>query len=287
MVLGSIEAGGTKIVCAVGNEQGEIYDSINIPTETPEITIPKIIDFFQQHDIQAVGIGSFGPIDIKKNSKTFGYILQTPKLAWRNYPFLDAIRDALNVPCAFTTDVNIAAIGEYTHGAAKDVNSCLYITVGTGVGAGAIIHGKLLEGISHPEMGHITVKRHPKDSFEGSCPIHQDCLEGLAAGPAIEKRWGKKGIELSDREEVWELEAYYLAQAIAQYIMILVPEKVILGGGVANQASLIGKVREKVHDHLKDYFVTPEINEYIVTPELKNNAGIVGGLVFADRMVRK
>ncbi|WAA12519.1 ROK family protein [Fervidibacillus halotolerans] len=283
--LGSIEAGGTKFVCAVGTESGEIIDWITIPTKTPDETIPEVLAFFQKHEIEAMGIGSFGPIDVKKSSPTYGNILNTPKLPWKNYPFLEKIQEQLQVPTGFTTDVNAAALGEYAYGAAKHTDSCLYITVGTGIGAGAVINGELLEGFSHPEMGHIIIRRHPDDRFEGVCPYHKDCLEGMASGPAIEKRWGKKGIELSERKEVWELEAYYIAQALVQYIMILCPEKIIIGGGVSQQETIFPLVREKVKELLGGYFTQPEVTEqiddYIVPPGLENNAGIVGGLVLA------
>ncbi|MEK6455738.1 ROK family protein [Caldifermentibacillus hisashii] len=286
MILGSIEAGGTKFVCGIGNEQGEVLERISIPTKTPAETIPEVIEFFKKRKVEAIGIGTFGPIDVKKSSPTYGHILNTPKLAWQSYPFLQAVADELQVPTGFTTDVNAAALGEYQFGAAKGLDSCLYITVGTGIGAGAVVNGELLEGLSHPEMGHIIVRRHPDDHFEGCCPFHKDCFEGLAAGPAIEKRWGKKGVELTDRKEVWEMEAYYIAQALVQYIMILVPERIVIGGGVAHQESIFPAVRENVKSLLNGYFTHQELNEniadYIVAPGLKDNAGLVGGLVLAS-----
>jgi len=285
MILGSIEAGGTKFVCGIGNEQGEVLERISIPTKTPDETIPEVIEFFKKRKVDAIGIGTFGPIDVKKSSPTYGHVLNTPKLAWQNYPFFQTVLDELQVPTGFTTDVNAAALGEYQFGAAKGLDSCLYITVGTGIGAGAVVNGELLEGLSHPEMGHIIVRRHPDDHFEGNCPFHKDCFEGLAAGPAIEKRWGKKGIELTDRKEVWEMEAYYIAQALVQYIMILVPERIVIGGGVAHQESIFPLVRENVKSLLNGYFTHQELNEniadYIVAPGLKDNAGLVGGLVLA------
>jgi len=291
MKLGSIEAGGTKFVCAVGNKEGKIDERIVLPTETPERTIPAVIDFFRGQAIEAIGIGSFGPVDIKKTSPTYGHILNTPKLAWRGFPILQTIRDALGIPAAFTTDVNAAALGELVYGAGRGRDSLLYITVGTGIGAGAVVSGRLLEGFSHPEMGHIYVRRHPDDPFAGACPYHLDCLEGLASGPAIEKRWGKRGIELSGRREVWELEAYYIAEALAQYISILVPEKIIIGGGVSKQRQIFPLIREKVRQLLNGYFSQPEVNEkideYIVPPGLGDHAGIIGGLVLALRELQK
>lgn len=175
--------------------------------------------------MEAIGIGSFGPIDVDNNSPTYGNITTTPKLAWRDYPLLNALKKEFSIPMGFNTDVNIAALGEAVLGAAKGLDSCLYITVGTGIGAGAIVQGELLQGLTHPEMGHILVRRHPEDNYKGRCPYHGDCLEGLAAGPAIEERWGKKAIELSDNDKVWEIEGYYIAQALMQYILILSPKK--------------------------------------------------------------
>lgn len=291
MKLGAIEAGGTKFVCAVGTEKGEILEKIIIPTQTPEKTLSKVIEFFQKKSIESLGIGSFGPIDINKKSDTYGAILNTPKFAWRDYPFLESMKQALDIPIGFTTDVNEAALGEFTFGAAKGLESCLYITVGTGIGAGMIIKGKILQGLSHPEMGHIIVRRHPKDDYLGGCPTHQDCLEGLASGPAIENRWRKKGIELSEQQEVWEMEAYYLAQALVQYIMILMPQKIIIGGGVAKQKSLFLLIRKKVKELLNGYLTYKEFNEeirnYIVPPELGDCAGIIGGLVLAKEVIKK
>lgn len=286
MKLGSIEAGGTKFVLGIGNEHGEVLDSMTIPTRTPEETIPEVIAYFKKHPVAAIGLASFGPVDIRKTSPTYGSIMNTPKLTWRNFPFLQTIKDALHVPVGFSTDVNAAALGEKAFGAGKGVESLLYITVGTGIGAGAVVNGKLLEGISHPEMGHILIRRYPEDDFAGVCPYHGDCLEGMASGPAIEKRWGKKGVELSDNEEVWELEAYYLAQALMQYILILVPGRIVIGGGVAKQRTLFPRIRKQVKKLLNEYLFVPElgddIDRYIVPPELDGHSGLVGGLVLAN-----
>lgn len=291
MILGSIEAGGTKFVCGIGTETGEIIDRISLPTRTPEETMPEVIRYFQEKKIEALGIGSFGPVDVNKTSDTYGHILNTPKLAWKKYPILQELEKALNVPVGFSTDVNAAALAEYTYGAAKGSGSCLYITIGTGIGAGAVVNGELLQGLSHPEMGHIIVRRHPEDQFVGFCPYHHDCLEGLAAGPAIENRWGVKGAELTERKEVWELEAYYIAQALVQYIMILVPEKIIIGGGVSNQESIFPLVRENVTSMLNNYFAQAEFNEKIdqtiVAPGLNGNAGLIGGFVLAKDALNK
>ncbi|PRP49732.1 fructokinase [Bacillus halotolerans] len=289
-MLGGIEAGGTKFVCAVGTEDGTIIDRIEIPTAMPDETIEKVIQYFRQFSLQAIGIGSFGPVDLDVNSKTYGTITATPKPGWRHYPFLKTIKEEMNIPVGFSTDVNAAALGESLFGAAKDFDSCLYITVGTGIGAGAIIEGRLLQGLSHPEMGHIYIRRHPDDTYQGKCPYHKDCFEGLASGPAIESRWGKKAADLSHVNEVWELEGYYIAQALAQYILILAPKKIILGGGVMNQSQLFPYIYQYVPKIMKSYFnfseLSESINEYIVAPRLGRNAGIIGTFVLADQALK-
>lgn len=281
MRLGALEAGGTKMVCAIGNEHGEIFDRISITTETPEITMPKLISYFADKDIEALGIGCFGPIDLNRNSKTYGFITTTPKLAWKNYNIVGAFKEALHIPVGFDTDVNGSALGEATWGITRGLENSMYITIGTGVGAGVITNGKLLHGMLHPEGGHLLLAKHPQDSFEGTCPYHKTCLEGLAAGPAIENRWGKKGFELADRREVWELEAYYIAQALVDYIMILSPQRIILGGGVMHQEHLMPLVREEVKRQLAGYIDTKELDQmeqYIVLPSLNDNQGIMGAL---------
>lgn len=287
-LYGAIEAGGTKFVCAVGDAKGNIQERISIPTTTPEETMPEVIAFFKKYSVDAIGIGSFGPIDVDKNNATYGNITTTPKLAWKDYPLLKTIEDEFSVPTGFNTDVNVAALGEAKLGAAKGVDNCLYITIGTGIGAGAYINGELLQGLTHPEMGHILVRRHPKDSYKGRCPYHADCLEGLAAGPAIEERWGEKAFHLSDKEEVWEMEGYYIAQALMQYILILSPKKIILGGGVMNQEHVLTHVHRYLSELLNGYVSYPEVqdkmNEYIVRPGLGDNAGITGGLLLAEKV---
>jgi fructokinase len=246
-----------------------------------------VVEFFRQYPLEAIGIGSFGPIDLHRGSATYGYITSTPKQQWANFNFVGEMKRHFSVPIGFDTDVNAAALGERRWGAAKGLQSCIYMTVGTGIGVGAIVEGKLLHGLMHPEMGHILVRRHPEDTFAGVCPYHGDCLEGMASGPAIEKRWGKKGAELADRAEVWELEAFYLAQAIANYILILSPEKVIIGGGVMKQEQLLPNIRHHVIEFLNGYVqheaILQKIDEYIVLPGLGDNAGICGALALAKQ----
>lgn len=240
--------------------------------------------FFRENAVEALGIGCFGPIDLNRASATYGYITTAPKLAWQNCDIVGYFRRALNIPVGFDTDVNGSALGEATWGASRGLENSMYITIGTGVGAGIVVNGKLLHGMLHPEAGHILLKPHPKETYEGKCPFHKNCFEGLAAGPAIEARWGAKGVELADRKEVWELEAYYIGQALVDYLMVLSPQKIILGGGVMHQEQLLPLIRREVKEQLAGYIVTKELEDlesYIVLPALKDNQGIMGALKLA------
>jgi len=285
MLLGGIEAGGTKMVLAIGDENGQIFEKATIPTDTPDISVPKMIAFFKDKGIEALGIGCFGPIDLNKNSDTYGYITTTPKPGWGNYDFAGAFREALQVPVGFDLDVNAAILGEVTWGAAKDSEVAIYITIGTGVGVGVSINGKLLHGLIHPEAGHMILQPHPDDTYKGHCPYHGNCLEGMAAGPAVEERWGKKGVELADNPKVWELESYYIAQAIANYTLCYSPNKIILWGGVMHQEQMFPLIRKQVQEMLNGYLNSPmikdRIDEYIVAPGLGDEPGIKGALRLA------
>ena len=281
MRIGALEAGGTKMVCAVGYEEGTIIEQKSIPTTTPEETIPKIIEYFKDKDIAALGIGAFGPVDVNPQSETYGRILETPKLAWRNKDLLAGLKEALQVPMEIDTDVNGSCLGEMTYGCAKGLDSVIYITIGTGVGVGVGVGGKLLHGMLHPEGGHILLSRHPEDSRGGICPSHKNCFEGFASGPSIEARWGKKAVDLVDRPEVWELESYYIAQALTNYIMILSPQKIILGGGVMHQQQLFPLIRQKTKDMVAGYIKTKELEQldsYIVPASLHDDQGIMGAI---------
>lgn len=282
MLIGGIEAGGTKMVCAVGNENGVVKDRTSFPTRQPEETFADMIAYYRNWDIQALGIGCFGPLDLNRQSRTYGYITKTPKPGWGNCDIVGAFKDALGVPVGFDTDVNGAVLGEVTWGAAKGLDSAIYITIGTGVGVGVYVNGGLLHGLVHPEGGHILLIRHPKDTYEGKCPFHKNCVEGLAAGPSIEARWGKKAAELADRDEVWEMEAYYIAQAITDYILSYSPQKIILWGGVMHQEKLFGMVRKEVLNLLNGYVahetITEHIDQYIVPPALGEDPGIMGAI---------
>lgn len=282
MKIGALEAGGTKMVCAIGNEKGEILKRKVFATETPEITMPKMLAFFQEEQVEALGIGCFGPVNPTKGTEKYGYITSTPKLFWQNYNIVGVFEEALHCPVGFDTDVNAAALGEASYGITKGLKNSIYITVGTGIGVGVLLEGKLLHGMMHPEAGHILLKRHPADTFEGGCPFHKDCLEGLAAGPALEKRWGIKGEALQDNPAVWEMESYYLAQACVNYCMVLSPERIVLGGGVMKQPALLPLVREKFTQLLAGYIRTKEVEDvehYIAGASLADNQALLGCLI--------
>lgn len=281
-LLGAIEAGGTKFVCAVGDEDLNVIERISIPTTEPSETLPKVIEFFKQYQISSIGIGSFGPIDINKDSDTYGYITSTPKIAWQNFDFIGAVQEHFDVPVAFTTDVNASLYGEYKKGIAKNIDSAVYYTVGTGIGGGAIVKGKIVQGLSHPEMGHMSVKIHKDDQdFEGNCPYHGNCLEGLASGPAIEKRAGISAKEIHENDKDWDIVAYYIAQAALNTELMLSPEKIIFGGGVMHQSHLLIKVHEQFERLNNNYIAVPPVEEYIVTPSLNDDQGIIGCLALA------
>lgn len=286
MIYGAIEAGGTKMVCAIGTAEGHLIDQLTFPTKDPAETIPQLVAFFQGKSITALGIGSFGPVDLRTDSPTYGHILDTPKLAWQQFDFVGALQRELKVPVGFDTDVNAACLGEMTYGSAQGLNNVVYITIGTGIGAGIAINGQLLHGMLHPEAGHILMKPHPEDSYPGFCPYHKACFEGMASGPAIEDRWGEKAANLQDNAQVWALESYYIAQALVNYIMVLSPEKIILGGGVMKQKQLFPLIRKQVAEMINGYLKTKELEDldnYIVPNSLNENQGILGALELADR----
>ncbi|MFU0790108.1 ROK family protein [Virgibacillus proomii] len=278
MLIGAIEAGGTKFVCAVGDKNGKIIDKISLPTVDPDDTLKAVKNYFANYAIEALGVGMFGPIDLDKKSSTYGSVLHTPKINWRNYPLLDKLQHDFSVPVYLDTDVNTACLGEYNYGAGKHADSCLYITVGTGIGAGFVLRGDVFQGKNHPEMGHILLRKHQDDPFTGSCPSHGSCLEGLASGTAMEKRYGMKANLLVDKEQVWEIEAYYLAQAIMNYYLILSPEKIIIGGGVMKQVKLYSMIRKYFLELLNGYLEVKQVDDLIVAPTLNDEQGVKGAI---------
>jgi len=279
MILGSIEAGGTKFVCAVGDENCQTIDQFVIPTTSPEETLNEAINYFKQFKIDALGIASFGPIEIRKEHPKYGYITNTPKKNWKDTDILGTLRSYFKAPITWTTDVNGSAYGEYKYLRTKgsSISNLVYYTVGTGIGGGAVVHGSILNGAGHSEMGHTIVKRHKSDEkFEGCCPFHGDCLEGLASGPSFEKRLGIKGEYLEDSHAVYESIAYYLAQAVLQSTLLIRPEKIVFGGSVIS-GTLLNKIRSQVKDMLNNYIELPPLEEYITQPILENNGSATFG----------
>jgi fructokinase len=292
---GGIEAGGTKFVCAVGSGPDDITAETRFPTTTPEECIAQSVAFFEEQrrhaPLAAVGIASFGPVDPNPASPTFGYITTTPKAGWAQVDLAGGIRRALGVPVGFDTDVNGAALAESVWGAAQGLDTFVYLTVGTGIGGGALINGRLAHGLLHPEMGHVFVPHdRARDLFPGLCPYHGDCLEGLASGPAIEKRWGTRADALPPDHPAWELEADYLAYGLAPQVYILSPERIILGGGVMEQAHLFPRVRTRLQEILHGYVqspaITSDIDRYLVPPGLGNRAGVLGAIALAQDVGR-
>ena len=293
-LFGSIEAGGTKFNCAAGLDPFNMVAQKTFPTTTPAQTLDRVIEFFHSVEreygkIEAFGICSFGPVDLRIGSPTYGCITSTPKEAWQRTPIVQNLEAEFRVPIGFDTDVNGAALGEQRWGAGQGKDTILYITVGTGIGGGALVNGQPIHGLIHPEMGHLRIPRdHTRDPFPGSCPFHGDCLEGLASGTALKARWGKSAQELDPKHPAWDLEADYLGLGVANIILTLSPEVVILGGGVMKVPTLIEKVRERVRSLLNDYVDSPlvkdRIESYIVFPALGDLAGIAGGFELARRV---
>lgn len=279
-MYGAIEAGGTKFNLALANAQGKIIKEKTLATGSPQEVLDQIISFYRKNPVQALGVGLFGPVDLDPIRETFGCLLKTPKEAWRNYPFYKKLSQALpGTKLALDTDVNVAGLGEYYLGNGLGKKSLLYLTIGTGIGGGYILKGRPLQGLSHPEMGHILLRPHPQDSFPGTCPYHNYCLEGMAAGPSIYGRYKKFGQDLDPNHEVWTFLAYYLAQALVSYTVVLRPDQITLGGGVMHSPNLLTRVRENFSDLFHNYLDLPPLEDYIKTPHLKDRSGIFGALL--------
>ncbi|WP_127533427.1 ROK family protein [Paenibacillus kobensis] len=291
MRIGAIEAGGTKFVCGIGDETGAIIERVSFPTELPEQTMSRVLAFFEGKGVEAIGIGTFGPIGLDQSRADYGQVTTTPKPGWSGFDFLGTMKQAFNVPFGWDTDVNAAAYGEAIWGAARGLDSCVYYTIGTGIGVGVYTEGRLVHGLVHPEGGHVLTRRHPEDHFAGCCPYHGDCLEGMAAGPAIEQRWQTKGSELGADHPAWPMEAFYIGQAVTSAVLLLSPQKVILGGGVMHQEQLFPMIRQEVKKQLNGYVsavqLADDIESYIVPPGLGDNAGLCGALALGVAAARR
>jgi fructokinase len=292
-VFGGVEGGGTKFVCGIGTGPQDLK-LCTFGTTSPGDTVQRVCAFFRDaagKELDAVGIGSFGPVDLHRESQTFGYITSTPKLGWQHFDLAGTIGRTLDVPVGFDTDVNAAALGEACWGEGVGLQDFVYLTVGTGIGGGVIVHGDVLHGLVHPEMGHIRIPHDLKrDPYPGSCPYHGDCLEGLASGPAMEKRWGIPASMLGDDHPAWELEAHYLALGLATWVCTLSPQKFIVGGGVMQQEHLFPLVRAELSRLLNGYIQSEElltrIDQFVVPPRLGSDSGVLGSFVLAERAFR-
>jgi fructokinase len=283
-VYGGIETGGTKWECAIGTGPDDLRATATIPTTTPEETIGRVVAFFEREGpVAVIGIGSFGPIDQKPGSATWGHIMSTPKPGWANTDVGGEIGRRLSVPVAFETDVNAAALGEHRWGAAQGLDTFCYITIGTGIGGGGMTGGRLLHGLAHPEFGHMRIPHdRARDPFEGVCPYHGDCWEGLASGRAIEARWGRPAAELDGDDEIWMLQAHYLALGLVSVICVLSPERLLLGGGVMRRPGLLPLVRREVEGLMNGYQETATIR----LPALAPRSGVLGAIALAEARER-
>lgn len=291
-LYGGIEAGGTKFVCAVGTGPDDIRAEIRFPTATPEESIGKAIAFFREYQqkepLDAIGVACFGPLDPDRRSSKFGYVTTTPKPHWAQTDFVGPLRQALGLPVGFDTDVNGAALGEHRWGAAQGIDNFVYLTIGTGLGGGGMVDGKLIHGLMHPEMGHMLIPHNwDADPYPGFCPYHGDCWEGLAAGPALEGRWQTRAENLPPDHNAWDLEAHYLALGLVNIICVLSPQRIIMGGGVMDQRQLFALIHNHVYTMLHGYIQKTEILEnmdkYIVPPGLGNRAGVLGAIALAEQ----
>jgi fructokinase len=288
-MLGAIEAGGTKFVCGIGSGPDDLRMA-QFPTSTPDITLAAVIEFFRQQGghFDAIGIGSFGPVDLDPSSPMYGRITSTPKVGWEDFDLAGTVQRALDAPVNFDTDVNAAILGEARWGAARGLDDAIYLTIGTGIGGGVLAHGRVVHGLLHPEIGHLHLPHDKaRDPFEGICPYHGDCFEGLACGPALQARWGHPALTLPPDHPAWELEAHYLALALMNLTVTLSPRRIILGGGVMQQPQLFNLLRKEFARIMNGYIrreeVLHQLDSYIQPPGLGSQAGVLGALVLAEQ----
>ncbi len=280
MTYGAVEIGGTKTDVAVGTSPGDLSEPHRIATTGPQETIDAVLAFFEHESVEAVGVAGFGPMELSPSSPRFGTILATPKPGWSGFDLYGKLSTGLDVPVHISTDVNGAALGEGRWGATRGMSNHVYVTVGTGIGAGIVVDGRLLAGERHPEVGHIPVRRREDDSHPGTCPYHGDCLEGMAAGPALEKRFGDPGI-WAGRESVIDLAAHYVAQGMVALSYTVSPERIVVGGGVASLPGFHQRLRFEVETAMAAYPEVPDTELLISPPGLGALSGLAGGLVLA------
>lgn len=289
-----IEAGGTKFVLGVGSAEAGSRATTTVKTRDPDETFAELAAFFAEHAPEAgyagVGIASFGPVDLDRQSRTYGHILETPKLAWRGADLIGRLRKLIDAPAAIDTDVNAAALAEAKLGAGKDRSDDLaYVTVGTGIGAGLVIDGRPVHGTLHPELGHIYVRRHESlGDFPGICPSHGDCLEGIAAGPAIQARWGAGLDTLPLDHPAWAAEIEHLAQLCTTLLLTVSPATIVLGGGVMNQQALFPRIRARTAQLISDYVRDADaaaLERRIVPPGCSEAPGLLGAYLLAEKRI--
>ncbi|HKZ70979.1 MAG TPA: ROK family protein [Anaerolineales bacterium] len=290
-LFGGVEAGGTKFNCIIGTGPHNIRAETRFPTTTPDETLGDVVAFFRERGpVAALGIASFGPLDLRPASPAYGHIAATPKPGWAGADLLRPFQEAFGAPIGFDTDVNGAALGEWQWGAARGLDTFLYLTIGTGIGGGGLVGGKLMHGLVHPEMGHIFIPHDRQaDPFNGGCPFHKNCFEGLASGPALNARWGQPAVTLPPDHPAWDLEARYIARALTNFVCTLSPQRIILGGGVMDQTQLFPLIRRYVKEFLNGYVQSPSIlvdaDSYIVPPALGPRAGVLGALALAQQAI--
>jgi fructokinase len=290
-LYGGMEGGGTKFICVVGSGTDEIIEEVRFPTTTPSETLGQAIAFFQKYNVSAIGLAPFGPLDLNPASPTYGSITATPKPGWAGTNVVAPFQHIFDVPLAFELDVNAAAFGEYSLiPENRSLESLVYFTIGTGIGAGVIINGKVTHGLTHPEVGHMRLPHdRKKDPFPGTCPFHGDCFEGMASGPALARRWRKPAETLPDNHPAWEQEALYIAYALVNIILTLSPQRIVLGGGVMEHQLLFPSIRDKVRVLLNGYLASPVLTgtmeEFIVPPALGKRSGVLGALALAKSCV--
>lgn len=293
-IYGAVEGGGTKFNCLVATDKDNILEEIRIPTTEPAETMAAVVEFFAKFEtdhhqkLASIGVACFGPVDLNQHSPTYGCITTTPKPGWLQAPILPPLKARFDVPMDFEVDVNGSAIGEHRWGAAQGLTDFVYYTIGTGIGGGAMIGGQMLHGLMHAEMGHQYMPAVSGDEYAGHCPYHGHCFEGVATGPAMKDRWGIPAEDLPADHPAWEMEAEYIAIAMANTVCMLSPQRIILGGGVMNQMHLFPMIREKTVKYLAGYIKRPEILEdidnFIVPPGLGNYAGMMGALAMAMKV---
>jgi fructokinase len=280
-LYGAVEIGGTKTDVAVGTSLDDMSEPHRIPTSDPDSTLEAIAGFFTGHHVMAVGVASFGPLNLDKSSSRYGTMLLTPKTDWTGTPLHARLQALMNVPVVLETDVNGAAIGEGKWGAARGMTDFVYVTVGTGIGAGVIVHGRTIGGPRHPEMGHIAINRMEGDRHQGSCPYHEECLEGMTAGPALEARFGRPET-WAGNDQVLSLAVHYLAQGMLNLVYTVGAERIIVGGGVARLPGMHDRLRERLNVLMAGYPQTPDLDLLISEPGLGDRSGLAGALVLAS-----